>query len=207
MAKWLLVLTDGETWARNGVIGAVLDGPCAAGDLPPMTVVMIESIDVPTRVQELACSPAFVDAMTHELLPALPELGDWVSAERTIIAGASLGGLTAAYAAARAPHVFGNAYSQSGSFWWPTPGAFGAEPAWLSRLYAHVDLLPTRFRLEVGLQEHALLGFTRHFRDVLLAKGYAVSYQDYNGGHDRLWWVAGLVDGLAELVRGRATRS
>lgn len=201
--RWLLVLTDGAAWAKGGAIGAVLDEPCATGELPPMTVVMIDAIDVPTRTRELACSQEFVDAVTKELLPALPEVGDRRVPERTIIAGSSLGGLTAAYAVMRAPETFGNAYSMSGSFWWPSTTVLGEEPAWLSRCYAVAPKLPARFRLEVGLQEQGLLGFTRHMRDVLQAKGYEVSYSEFNGGHDRLCWVAGFAEGLKQLTAGR----
>lgn len=75
------------------------------------------------------------------------------------------------------------------------------EPAWLTRCYAVAPRLSARFRLEVGLQEHGLLGFTRHMRDVLVAKGYEVSYNEFNGGHDRLCWVAGFAAGLQQLTR------
>ncbi|MBX3141729.1 MAG: enterochelin esterase [Trueperaceae bacterium] len=197
---WLLVMTDGEDWARRALIDAVLDAPIAAGLLPPMTAVLIDSVDVPTRLRELACSPAFVDALDEELLPRLAAEGLAFAPERTIIAGASLGGLTAAYAALRAPHRFGNAYSQSGSLWWPTTRALGEEPAWLNRCFAWAERLPVKFRLEVGLHERGMLQHTRHLRDVLLAKGYDLSYLEFNGGHDRLWWVASLAEGLARLM-------
>ncbi len=197
---WLLVMTDGEGWVRHGLIDAVLGGPMAAGLLPPMTAVLIDSIDVPTRLRELACSPAFVDALDEELLPQLAAAGLAYAPERTIIAGASLGGLTAAYAALRAPHRFRNAYSQSGSFWWPTTKTLGEEPAWLNRCFATAERLPVKLRLEVGLHERGMLQHTRHLRDVLLAKGYDLSYLEFNGGHDRLWWAASLAEGLAALI-------
>lgn len=197
---WLLVMTDGEGWAYRGLIDAVLAAPISAGLLPPMTAVLIDSVDVPTRLRELACSPVFVDALDEELLPRLAGEGLAFAPERTIIAGSSLGGLTAAYAALRAPHRFGNVYSQSGSFWWPTTRALGEEPAWLNRCFARAERLPVKFRLEVGLHERGMLHHTRHLRDVLLAKGYDLSYVEFNGGHDRLWWVASLAEGLARLI-------
>lgn len=116
----LLVLTDGEEWVRNGAIAALLDGPIQAGELPPLKVVMIAAGDMKTRTRDLACSEQFVDALHGELLPALVDQGGRHAPDRTILAGASLGGLTAAYGAMRLPERFGLAYSQSGSFWWPT---------------------------------------------------------------------------------------
>jgi len=37
-------------------------------------------------------------------------------------------------------------------------------------------------------------------RDVLLAKGYEVRYQQFNSGHDYLNWRGTLADGLIALV-------
>lgn len=45
-----------------------------------------------------------------------------------------------------------------------------------------------------------MLGATRHLRDVLVAKGYELSYEEIDGGHDRLWWAATLQRGLAALT-------
>lgn len=196
----LLVLTDGEEWARAGVIAALLDGPIAAGELPPLTVVMVAAGDPWRRASDLACSSAFVDALHEELLPALVDGRERFAPERTILGGASLGGLTAAYAAMRLPRRFGLAYSQSGSFWWPTVRSAREEPAWLNRCFAALPRLPLRFRLEAGLHERVLLGATRHLRDVLVAKGYELSYEEVDGGHDRLWWAASLPRGLAALT-------
>ncbi|MBX3143534.1 MAG: DUF3327 domain-containing protein [Trueperaceae bacterium] len=196
----LLVLTDGEEWVRNDAIAALLDGPIQAGELPPLKVVMIAAGDMKTRTRDLACSEQFVDALHGELLPALVDQGGRHAPDRTILAGASLGGLTAAYGAMRLPERFGLAYSQSGSFWWPTVNDPREEPAWLNRCFAALPRLPLRFRIEVGLHERVMLGATRHLRDVLVAKGYELSYEEIDGGHDRLWWAATLPRGLAALT-------
>jgi enterochelin esterase-like enzyme len=46
----------------------------------------------------------------------------------------------------------------------------------------------------------AILEPSRHMRDVLLAKGYEVHYQENVGGHDYLSWRGSLADGLLALV-------
>jgi enterochelin esterase family protein len=47
----------------------------------------------------------------------------------------------------------------------------------------------------------------RNLRDVLLAKGYEVHYQEFDGGHDGLSWRSTLADGLILLLGGAFTQS
>jgi enterochelin esterase family protein len=68
--------------------------------------------------------------------------------------------------------------------------------------------LPLRFYLAAGTFEidrdggggGGILESTRHLRDVLLARGYQVHYQQFVGGHDGLNWRGTLADGLIELL-------
>jgi len=45
-----------------------------------------------------------------------------------------------------------------------------------------------------------ILETSRNMRDVLLAKGYEVHYQQFVGGHDYLSWRGTLADGLIDLI-------
>jgi enterochelin esterase family protein len=47
-----------------------------------------------------------------------------------------------------------------------------------------------------------VLETSRHMRDVLLAKGYEVHYQQFVGGHDYLSWRGTFADGLIALIGG-----
>ncbi len=113
------------------------------------------------------------------------------------MAGQSLGGLTAAYAAVSAPGRFGCVLAQSGSFWWPNgPGA-----QWLTERIAESPRLPVRFRLSAGEQEWVALPANRRLRDTLAAKGYDDAvYREFNGGHDYLCWRTEVADGLCDLL-------
>lgn len=50
----------------------------------------------------------------------------------------------------------------------------------------------------------SILETTRHLRDVLRAKGYAVAHRECAAGHDYYHWRGSLGDGLVRLL-GRAS--
>lgn len=50
-----------------------------------------------------------------------------------------------------------------------------------------------------------MVGTNRAFRDVLLLKGYSVTYNEVNGGHDDIWWRGSFADGLLTLIGSRPT--
>jgi enterochelin esterase-like enzyme len=67
--------------------------------------------------------------------------------------------------------------------------------------------LKLKFYLDAGTFEYDVLGTggsiletSRHMRDVLLAKGYQVHYQQFVGGHDYLSWRGTFADGLMNLI-------
>jgi enterochelin esterase-like enzyme len=61
--------------------------------------------------------------------------------------------------------------------------------------------------MDVGVFEADFMGGglealepNRHMRDVLLAKGYDVQYQQFIGGHDYINWRGTFADGVTALV-------
>jgi enterochelin esterase-like enzyme len=154
----------------------------------------------------MPCHPPFAEFLARELIPWVRR-GYRVTDDpaRTAIAGSSLGGLAAAFAAFKHPEVFGNVLSLSGSFNWAPRD--DAEPEWLARQLAAGPKLPLRFYLEAGRQENrlrpdgtSLLGSNRHLRTVLQAKGYDVRYREFNGGHSILNWRGSVADGIVALL-------
>ena len=194
----VLVLLDGEHWGPRLGLAHLLDNLIADGRVPPLAAVLPDSVDAGTRWAELTCRPEFLGFLADELLPwAAERLPVTDNPARTVIAGQSLGGLTAAYAAVAAPHRFGNVLAQSGSFWWPV----GPDTEWLTRQLANTPRLPVRFRLSFGEQEWVALPAARRLRETLAAAGYHdSSYREFNGGHDYLCWRTELADGLVELL-------
>ncbi|HEX4964510.1 MAG TPA: enterochelin esterase [Thermoanaerobaculia bacterium] len=201
----LLVVLDGRTYTSDVPAPTILDNLLAAGRIPPLVAIFVANPSPEARTLELSCHPPFGEVLARDLIP-WARRGYRVTADpaRTAIAGSSLGGLAAACAASKHSDVFGNVLSLSGSFYWWPPGE--TEPEWLARQLAAGPKLPVRFYLEAGLMEDrqrpdgpSLLASNRHLRTVLQAKGYAVEYHEFNGGHSILNWRGSFADGLLAL--------
>lgn len=202
-----LIQLDGETYTHLVGVPQILDNLIAEGAIPPVLAVLPDNIDHETRMREFGCNETYVRHLAEELLPwARERWGAGPSgASRTIISGSSMGGLAAAFAGLTAPETFGLVLSQSGSFWWRPKD----EPhAWLRRRFEEAPRLPLRFYLDVGLHETSgtpgggptQLDVNREMRASLEAKGYALRYQEFDGGHHWGCWKGTLADGLTALL-------
>jgi enterochelin esterase-like enzyme len=196
----LIVCLDGWAYVQNAYVPlpTVLDNLIADGRVPPLVAVLPDSVDSETRMRELFLHDPFVEFLTEELLPwAHEHLSFADDPARTVLAGSSAGGLTATFAALRRPDRFGLVLSQSAAY----------QRGSLAHELATRDRLAIRFYLDAGILETVpweqfgpLLHANRHVRDVLLAKGYDVTYREFPGGHDYLWWRETIADGLIALL-------
>jgi enterochelin esterase-like enzyme len=210
----LLVVFDEGAYLNAVPTPVILDNLIAASKIPPTVAVLIANPSQETRSKELPPNPAFADFLAHELIP-------WMHAHytvttdprHTVVAGSSYGGIAATYAGLRHPEIFGNVLCQSGSFWWAPDHMVGpnadatTETGWLAKEYIKSPKLPLRFWMDAGVFEvdtsgsgGGILEPSRHMRDVLLAKGYEVHYQQFASGHDYLNWRGTLADGLLALI-------
>lgn len=205
----LLFVFDGRAYTSLIPTPVILDNLLAKKLLPPVVAVFIGHTKPDRRDEELACNAEFTDFLAQELVP-------WVrqryrvttKPQQTIIAGSSLGGLAASFAALRHPNIFGNVLSQSGSYDWSPEFAkreADEESEWLIKQFVAKEKLPVRFYLEAGLLEGSLLAANRHLRDVLQAKSYEVQYREFYGGHDYFNWRGTFADGLLALL-GKAKK-
>jgi enterochelin esterase-like enzyme len=205
----LLVVFDEPSYLTLVPTPTILDNLLAEKKIPSMVAVLIANPSPETRTRELPANPKFADFLNGELVP-------WIRANynvatdpsKVVVAGSSFGGIASAYAGLRHPETFGNVLCQSGSFWWDTPKPDPyAEYNFFAAEFLKSPKLPLRFYMDAGAFEVDLSGRglgilepSRHMRDVLLAKGYEVHYQENVGGHDYLSWRGSLADGLIALV-------
>ena len=188
--------------------------------IPPMVALFIGNGPDNARDRELPCNPVFADFLSSELLPWAHGLYNFTTDPRqTVVGGSSFGGLASAYAGLRHPETFGNILSQSGSFHWIPPKSddssnsqTDSEPNWVAKQFITSPKLPLRFYLDAGSDEidfsgqgNSILLTTRNLRDVLLAKGYEVHFQEFAGSHDYLSWRGTLADGLVVLMGNAPT--
>ena len=186
----LLVLHDGQVWAKYQNLAGTLDAAIADGAIPPLHVAMVDSVDVPTRVRELSGPTGSVDFVACDLVPelrrSLPVSPD---PQRTIISGASYGGLAALWQVARYPEAAAVALAQSPSLW-----RYSLEQPLLA---AAGGLL---VRVQAGTYEPSIHAPAQALHLTLAAAGLDTGFLSITGGHDWAWWHPWLIRGLSGVL-------
>jgi enterochelin esterase family protein len=208
----LLIAFDGGEYLEEIPLPRMLDALLAERRAGPFVAVLIDNGSSAERLADLANHARFADFVADELV-------EWTRRKwrvtrdprRTIVTGSSAGGLAAAYVALQHPEVCGNVLSQSGALWRGNEGSNGAPYEWLTTQYATTPRRDVRFVLEAGSLESAgamggaapsILEANRRLRDVLLAKGYPVTYAEVpDAGHAPEYWRRRLPDAIATLAR------
>jgi len=186
----LLVLHDGQVWAKYQNLAGTLDAAIGSGILPPLHVAMVDSVDVSTRSRELSGPTGSVDFVAQGLIPelrrTLPLTRDPL---QTVVSGASYGGLAALWQAARFPEAAGTALAQSPSLW---------------RYDLDQPLLEAagriRVRLQAGCYEPSIHAPARALHAALAEGGVDTGFDSVTGGHDWAWWHPWLIRGLAAVL-------
>jgi len=214
-----MVVFDG---VRHHSATTIIDNLIADGAIPPLAAIFVDQLDL--RSYELTCNPTFSQVVVDELVPwARATFNLSNDSNQTIITGRSFGGLCSAYTALKYPGVFGNVLMQSGSCWYHPSLILGyrsssayepneivgtpIETPTILTEYAASPPVPIRIYQEVGTHELGppptrwwQIFASRHFRDLVQAKGYALTYREFSGGHDDAWWRGTLADGLIDLT-------
>lgn len=202
----LLFFFDGKEYTEKVPTPRILDNMIADNRIPSAVAIFIDNPTDDSRNTELPPNPLFARMLAEELYPWVTEkLNIRTDSAHTALIGSSYGGLAAAYTAAQYPNRFGNVLAMSGSFWWRQIDTPNSENNYIARLYAAMPTLPVRFFLSAGRYEAArngefdILNRSRHLKDVLIAKGYSVTYNEYATDHSYFTWQGILSDGLSAL--------
>jgi enterochelin esterase-like enzyme len=193
-----VVLLDGRMWVEQLNLPGRLHAATARGQLPRVRLVLVDDASEGARASAMSCSSPFARFLAQDAVRLAAARWGAVPADRRVVAGSSLSGLQAVFTALAHPEAFGAALSQSGSFWWPSSeAAAGVEPEWLTR---QVPAGSQRFCLQDGLDEWVNTGATQRMTQALRDAGHRVTSPTIPGGHDRVWWAARFVEGLAALL-------
>jgi enterochelin esterase family protein len=193
-----LIMFDRDIWLSDNTLPNTLDNLIRAGEIPPLYAFLLETSDIAARWDELSEGSGTDRFITERLLPWARQRYPIVKdAARVIIAGQSLGGLTALRVVLERPERIRNALSQSASLW---RGSFMEKAS--DEEGGSVRRFPGRVYAEVGRQEWVLLPPHQAFARALKDGGADFRYAEYNGGHDYACWRGGVADGLRWLTAG-----
>ncbi|MEJ2766582.1 enterochelin esterase [Photobacterium sp. MCCC 1A19761] len=207
----LVLILDGRFWAQSLPVFDALSQATQNGTLPEAIYVLIDEVNGHQRSEELSCNPTFWQAVMTELLPLVSDYFPVTQdPKQTAIVGQSLGGLAAMYAALNWPERFGAVVCQSGSFWWPDfslvkpPSEY--SPPQTSDLLSEMSRqvhggLGANARLnlflEVGSGEDIMIDLSRDMSNQLASQQHRIQFRVFDGGHERLCWRGGIIDGLS----------
>jgi enterochelin esterase family protein len=193
-----LIMFDGDMWMCTGRFHETLDNLIGAGRIPPVYGLLLGTDDIAKRWQDLNEDSGIDEYITGVLLPwARRRFPITTNPDRVIIAGQSLGALSALWTGIRHPESVRNVISQSASLW---------RGSLMERLSNDEDPLARglagRLYLEVGKQEWVLRPYHQKLAQILghsARKGrddFIHKYVEYNGGHDYACWRGGIADAL-----------
>ncbi|MGI5507309.1 alpha/beta hydrolase-fold protein [Lentzea sp. CA-135723] len=200
----VVLLLDGDDWMYVHPAVAAFESAVKNGEMPPATLVFLPT---PRDRDAEYSSPGLWQAIRDELLPLLAENGVPVDLEKFVVAGQSLGGLSAFRAALDFPDLVTKVACQSGSFWWardlPQHGLSLDGPAGgdiAERLRVLPDLSRLRVAFDVGEHEPRMHRHCEAVEELAAQAGAAVSVHRSPAGHDRAGWRHALVRDVAALL-------
>ncbi|MFI8433901.1 alpha/beta hydrolase-fold protein [Streptomyces sp. NPDC079020] len=197
----VVLLLDGDDWLYLHPAMTAFDSAVASGEMPPVTLVFLPAKD---RAAEFGCRPELWDAVRDELLPLVAQSGVPADPDRLVVAGQSLGGLSALYAALEFPDLVSRIACQSASFWWTPQAMESADPlggpvggAVAARLREHPGLTGLRAAFDVGEHETRMLPHCELAETLTERAGATVRVSRSASDHDRAGWRHALLRDVA----------
>ncbi|MFI0240519.1 alpha/beta hydrolase-fold protein [Streptomyces sp. NPDC016845] len=197
----VVLLLDGDDWLHLHPAMAAFDAAAAAGEMPPATLVFVPAKD---RAAEFGCRPDLWEAVRDELLPLVVDSEVPAETDGLVVAGQSLGGLSAVYAALEYPDLVSRVACQSGSFWWspsaadlPDPLAGQVGGAIAARLREHPAPPGLRIAFDLGEHETRMRPHCELVESLVEESGATVRVSRSASAHDRAGWRQALLTDVA----------
>lgn len=193
----LLVVFDGRDYLRRANITQIVANLIAIHRIQPVALALIHNAEL-GRYHEYNATDTVLAQLTELVLPlAYNNLnlldhdqhpGTWG------VMGASMGGQMALYTGLRLPHIFGKVISQAGAF----QLRLTDHPSITQFL---VDKLPKqalKLWMDCGTMDW-LLPENREMFQLLVERGYDVTYKEHNAGHNYMAWRDLIPEALAAV--------
>ncbi|MFJ4970682.1 alpha/beta hydrolase-fold protein [Streptomyces sp. NPDC088755] len=197
----VVLLLDGDDWLHLHPAMTAFESAVAAGEMEPVTLVFVPAKN---REAEFTCRPQLWEAVRDELLPLVARSGVAADLDRLVVAGQSLGGLSALYAALEFPELVSRIACQSGSFWWapgaeelPDPLGGPVGGALAERLRRGADLSRLRCAFDVGQHETRMLPHCELTESLTERAGATTRISRSASDHDRAGWRQALLRDVA----------
>lgn len=198
----ILYLFDGVEYMERVPTVTILDNMIAQEVIPLTIAVFIENPSNESRSVELTANPIFTKVLAERLVPFV-EKNLQLNIKERVIGGSSYGGLATAYTVLSYSNIFNKALILSGSFWWHPQGTQPEQSNYIATQFVQKEKLPICFFMSAGRYESdksKILETSRHLKDVLLAKGYPVTYIEQSTAHGYLAWQGLISEGLKYLL-------
>lgn len=207
-AKDCLLFLDGELYRDRVKAPEIICEAQASGWLPPVGCIYLSCVSAAARHVDYACNENFARFLAVEMPRWIEQMAGRF--DRLYLCGLSLSGLQALFTALRYPGVFSGILAQSPSAWWCE-----------ERLSASIDTTAGqrgRFWLSVGTQElqtnvshpptslfqgTSQLDSVRRLDAAMANIGFDSHFDEYDGGHDPVFWSKELSRALGWLLRSR----
>ncbi len=182
----LIVVYDGPDYLRRAQLTTLVDNLIAQKRIRPVALAMIEN-GGPARFMEYACSESTLAFVLSQVVPLARQHLNLIDPDQSPgaygVLGASMGGLMALYTGLRLSHIFGKVLAQSGAF------SINTFDHVVYDLAQHGPLRPLEIWMNVGRYDMLeLLAANRRMLEVLMNKGYRLTYREYNAGHNYPAW-------------------
>jgi len=191
----LLVVFDGKAYLQDVRLPQMLANLMAEKRIAPLGLALVPSWEE-ARVHEYACNENTLRFVSDCVLPFAQRELNLIDVQANPgaygVLGASMGGLMALYAGLRFPHIFGHVLTQSGAF-----RLNGYGKAVFDLIQEYQGQFPDIW-MDVGKFD-ILLDANRCLRALLVEKGCAIAYREYNAGHNYPAWRNDIYHGLEAM--------